>query len=168
MAITGSSASVDQSRRDNLLNSNLKNSTLGDGAKLDTQVSFSKGANFGFPTFTFEATGNKVAGITPEFLSKFTSAVNEYCENVKSSIDELSSVQEDKMKSAFKGTAVEGSITKFIESVKEVANNYLKALQESENQIAESVHNAYTQQDTDISSDLNKDAGSLVDAGPNV
>ena len=36
MAITGSSASVDQSRRDNLLNSNLKNSTLGDGAKLDT------------------------------------------------------------------------------------------------------------------------------------
>lgn len=161
MAITGTSATVDQSKRKDLLNSNLKNNTLGYGDKLNTSWNIStKGIRR-------EADGKNLAGITADFLPKFTSAVDEYCSEVKKSIDKLSSVQEDNMNNAFKGGAVGKAITDFIESVKQVANNYLTALQNSENQIAESVQNAYTQQDTDISSDLNKDASSLIDAGPN-
>lgn len=165
MAITGTSATVDQSKRKDLLNSNLKNNTLGYGDKLNTSWNIS--STMGFPVIRREADGKNLAGITADFLPKFTSAVDEYCSEVKKSIDKLSSVQEDNMNNAFKGGAVGKAITDFIESVKQVANNYLTALQNSENQIAESVQNAYTQQDTDISSDLNKDASSLIDAGPN-
>lgn len=167
MAVTMSGATVDQSTRKGLLNQNLTQSTLGSAEELNSSLKMDNSGSW-LPSFHLEASGNKVAGITANFLSDFTSSVDGYASDVRKSIDKLSSVQEDYMNNAFKGSEVGKAITKFIESVKQVANNYLNTLQEAENQIAKSVQAAYQQQDTDVSSDLNRDSSTLVDAGPKV
>lgn len=159
MAVTMSEASIDQSKRQGLLDQNLSRSTLGNSEELNT--------TFNLPTFRFEANGNNIAGITADFLPKFQSAVDEYETEVKNSIEKLNTTKEEYLQNAFKGSAIEGAITSFVDSIKQVANNYLTSLKNAEMQIAQSVQNVYQQQDTDISSNLNKDASTLVDAGPN-
>lgn len=164
MAVTMSEASIDQSKRQGLLDQNLSRSTLGSGEELNT--SFSWGTSE-IPMFHFEADGNHIAGITADFLPKFQAAVDEYEAEVKNSIEKLNTTKEEYLQNAFKGSAIEEAITSFVTSVKQVANNYLTSLKNAEMQIAQSVQNVYQQQDTDISSNLNKDASTLVDAGPN-
>ena len=69
---------------------------------------------------------------------------------------------------AFKGTKITNALSSFIESVKSVSISYLNALQEAENQIIETVYNAYQQQDTEVSGQINSDSSSVDSARVNL
>jgi hypothetical protein len=63
---------------------------------------------------------------------------------------------------AFQGEGVSAALQKFIAAVQQVANDYATRLKDAEQQIINSVHDVYTQQDTHLSGELGADSGSLV------
>ncbi|MBR6948697.1 MAG: hypothetical protein IKH54_00750 [Bacilli bacterium] len=159
MAITMSGAKVDSSNRDSLRTTSVDTGVLGNGvqANKDTSVMSFFNGNYGAET------GHNLAGVTAEFATKFSTAVDTYVKNVQSKLDKLESVDSG---GAFKGSNVATSLETFINSVKSVANSYLSSLQAAENQIAESVVQAYSTQDTDISGNLNRDSSTLEGSAP--
>lgn len=152
MAITMSNATIDDSARQAL------HSTQLDGGIMP-----------GFGDFAGGALGEvldpseSLAGITPSFATNVSSAIEDYCSNINGIIGKLEAVESS---SAFKGSAIEGSLVKFIESVKQVSLNWVTALKNAEQQIVQQVQKAYETQDTDISSNLNSDASTLESSNP--
>ena len=87
-----------------------------------------------------------------------------YCSNIKAKIDDLTKVE---VNQAFKGEAVERALNNFVESVKEVATNYITKLQNAEQSIIKGVQEAYEKQDIDLSSNLSNDGTSLTSSDSN-
>ena len=141
MAITMSGATVDSSNRDTLLNSVVDTGLLSGGAK-----------------GSFFSSSAKLAGVTPEFATAVSDAIDKYCEEVENTLNKLQTVETS---NAFKGSQVGGAITNFVEGVKSSAFDYLNKLREAEKQIVESVQKVYATQDTDISGNLNSDTSKL-------
>lgn len=148
MSISMSGATVDQSSREALLASTVDASSTGG------VIPNRKG---GFFTDVVD-TGATLAGITPEFAAQASSAIDEYCANVESKLNELNAVESG---SAFRGTALTGALNNFITGVKEVSINYLTKLKDAEQQIVNSVGTAYETQDADLAGNLNSDIGTI-------
>lgn len=165
MAINMSSATIDDSHRSELLSSNVDTS-LGGGVSANT-YSWREAASDGLGGSKRhgEASGADAAGITADFVSSFTSAMSEYKTSITSWIDQIEAVDSGV---AFKGSALQSALSSFILGVKSVATSYINALEAAENQIVQSVEKAYAQQDTDISGNLNTDAGNVESSAPTI
>ncbi len=150
MAITMSGATVDSSNRETLLNSEVDKNVLGN--KVNNP--------FSGPLLTsFVRSGTSgLAGVTSEFATAVSAAIDKYCQNIESILSKLEAIDS---KSAFKGSQIDGALANFVEGVKSSALSYLSKLKDAEQQIVESVQKAYATQDTDISSNLNSDTSSL-------
>lgn len=150
MAITMSGATVDSSNRETLLNSEVDKNVLGN--KVNTPF-------LGSALTSFVRSGTSgLAGVTSEFATAVSAAIDKYCQNIESILSKLESIDS---KSAFKGSQIDGALANFVEGVKSSALSYLNKLKAAEQQIVESVQKAYATQDTDISSNLNSDTSSL-------
>lgn len=152
MAITMSGATVQTGERDSLLASTIDGSVASGGATANTQGTglFGLGQQ--------EATGASLAGITADFAANVSNAIDNYCTNVNSKIAALQNVESNV---AFRGTGITAALTRFIESVKTVAESYTNKLKLAEQEITASVATAYATQDTDLSGNMNTDAGTL-------
>ena len=167
MGISMSDARIDSSKRDSMLNSKYDYNTLGEGTNFNQKEVVDKEGFFGLGRKTHtEATGVDVAGITPEFVENFKSTIQEYSEKVEEALGKLDKVTEVNMDSAIKGAGIKDAVIEFVQAVRTTATNYLNALHESENQIIESVHAAYQEQDADLSANLKSDASDILNAGP--
>lgn len=159
MGITMSDAHIDSSKRDSMLNSKYDFNTLGEGTE------FNQKEVVGRKTHN-EDTGVDVAGITPQFVASFKSTIQGYCKNVEDALKQLDKVTEVSMDSAIKGAGIKDAVVEFVQAVRSTATAYLNALHESENQIIDSVHAAYQEQDADLSANLRSDASDIINAGP--
>lgn len=155
MAITMSDATIDDSARQTLHSTEL------DGGIMPIPGVGNPIPGGGF--FDHLIPGESLAGITPSFATNVSSAIEDYCSNINGIIGKLEAVESS---SAFKGSAIEGSLVKFIESVKQVSLNWVTALKNAEQQIIQQVQKVYETQDTDISSNLNSDASTLESNNP--
>ena len=160
MAITQSGATVDTSVRDEFLQSSVDSSITNGGETAHTQTT---GDFLGIGGETSE-TGAGLGGVTANFVSEYTKAMDTYCREIKTKIDALTKVE---VNQAFKGEAVERALNKFVESVKEVATNYITKLQNAEQSIIKGVQEAYEKQDIDLSSNLSNDGTSLTSSDSN-
>jgi len=151
MAISMSSATVDQSERENLLSSNVDSSVTAGGATANTSGGF-----FGLGA---KESGASIAGITEDFAKNVKKEIDTYIEDINTEVESLSNPE---VNQAFKGAGVEGALKNFVNSVKQVAKDYTNRLKVAEQQIIDSVGAAYVTQDTDISGNLKSDSGSLV------
>ena len=150
MAITMSGATVDSSNRETLLNSEVDKNVLGN----DVNKPLTGMMLTGF----VRAGTSGLAGVTSEFATAVSAAIDKYCQNIESILSKLEAIDS---KSAFKGSQIDGALANFVEGVKSSALGYLSKLKAAEQQIVESVQKAYATQDTDISSNLNSDTSSL-------
>lgn len=164
MAINMSSATVDDSSRNKLLSSEVS-SDLGGGVdayeySLGDVVSGDAGiADIG------DNSGAKTAGITTDFVPRFTDAMANYKSSIQSAIDQIEAVDSG---NAFRGEGLKSALVSFINGIKTVATSYINALETAENQIISSVQKAYEQQDTDISGNLNSDAKNVEGSAASV
>ena len=161
MAINMSDVTIDQSDRQSLLGQSISGDGFG-GAVANSQT-----VRNGFLGLhrSQQATGATLAGVTPEFAQAFQTKSDEYCQRVYAEIAKLENVSTNE---AFRGTAVSQALSTFIDSVKSVATAYLRKLVAAENQIANSVAQAYSTQDADLSGQLTADSGSLESQGPRI
>lgn len=150
MAITMSGATADSSNREALLNSEVDKNVLGNKVNNPFAGSF-------LTSFVRSGTSG-LAGVTSEFATAVSAAIDKYCQNIESILSKLEAIDS---KSAFKGSQIDGALANFVEGVKSSALSYLSKLKAAEQQIVESVQKAYATQDTDISSNLNSDTSSL-------
>ena len=154
MAITMSGATVDSSNREALLNSEVDKDVLGNGmgflGNFVSDVDLSSGLT--------SLLTSGLAGVTSEFATAVSAAIDKYCQNIESVLSKLEAIDS---KSAFKGSQIGGALANFVEGVKSSALSYLSKLKAAEQQIVESVQKAYATQDTDISSNLASDTSKL-------
>lgn len=162
MAINMSGAKIDDSSRTSLLGSNIDTSSFG-GVEAN-QYSFSEYV-MNSSIKKGDTTGAALAGITAEFVSEFNRVMGEYKAKINATVEKIQAIQSN---GAFQGSAITTALTNFVEGIKSVAASYITALETAENQIAASVEAAYSQQDTDISADLNTDTGTLEGSAPTV
>ena len=148
MPITMSGATIDTSERDSLLSSTVDTSVVAGGATANTSGIL----------WAQEATGSNLAGITDTFAQNVCGKIDDYKTAISTALGELQNVESNE---AFKGSAISTALSKFVESVREVGNNYITKLSSAEAQIINSVQSAYSTQDTDLSGSLNADAGNL-------
>ena len=136
MAITMSGATVDSSNREALLNSEVDKNVLGN--KVNNP--------FAGPLLTsFVRSGTSgLAGVTSEFATAVSAAIDKYCQNIESILSKLEAIDS---KSAFKGSQIDGALANFVEGVKSSALSYLSKLKAAEQQIVESVQKAYQRAD---------------------
>lgn len=150
MAITMSGATVDSSNRETLLNSEVDKNVLGNDVNKPLT---------GMMLTGFVRSGTSgLAGVTSEFATAVSAAIDKYCQNIESILSKLEAIDS---KSAFKGSQIDGALANFVEGVKSSALGYLSKLKAAEQQIVESVQKAYATQDTDISSNLASDTSKL-------
>ena len=150
MAITMSGATVDSSNRETLLNSEVDKNVLGNDVNKPLT---------GMMLTGFVRSGTSgLAGVTSEFATAVSAAIDKYCQNIESILSKLEAIDS---KSAFKGSQIDGALANFVEGVKSSALSYLSKLKAAEQQIVESVQKAYATQDTDISSNLASDTSKL-------
>ena len=150
MAITMSGATVDSSNRETLLNSEVDKNVLGNDVNKPLT---------GMMLTGFVRSGTSgLAGVTSEFATAVSAAIDKYCQNIESILSKLEAIDS---KSAFKGSQIDGALANFVEGVKSSALSYLSKLKAAEQQIVESVQKAYATQDTDISCDLASDTSKL-------
>ena len=123
--------------------------------------SMALGAELAPETSWFSPVGADLAGVTDSLVTNYSKAVETYSANVREKINELSNPE---VNSAFKGSKVEESLQKFVESVKVVANSYLESLAAVQTAIAGAVAAAYEQQDIDLSGNLTTDQGTLEES----
>ena len=97
--------------------------------------------------------GNSKAGITDTFKMHLTRDINDYCNNIRSCLNNFDEIP---INIVFKGETIESQMKQFITSLKEVANNYINKLEKAEDQIIEGVYKAYVTQDSDLSSEIKK------------
>lgn len=152
MPITMSGATIDTSERDSLLTSTVDTSVVSGGASANT-----RGTGF-LGLGGQEATGAALAGVTADFAKNVSAAIDEYKTAVTTALGKLENVESNE---AFKGAGVTAALSRFVESVKKVGNDYIDRLSSAETQIINSVQAAYSTQDTDLSGSLNADAGNL-------
>ena len=107
MAITQSGATVDTSARDEFLQSSVDSSITNGGETAHTQTT---GDFLGIGGETSE-TGAGLGGVTANFVSEYTDAMDTYCSNIKAKIDDLTKVE---VNQAFKGEAVERALNNFV------------------------------------------------------
>ena len=150
MAITMSDATVNTSGREELLSSNVNGDITAGGATANKSGGF-----FGLGA---QETGVALAGITQEFSANVSGKIDEYIANVK---DTIAAIEQAESNEAFQGSQVSSALSKFVESIKNVANSYLDRLKEAENQIISSVSAAYAEQDSDLSTNMNSDSENL-------
>ncbi len=140
MAISMNGSVIDLAERESLKNSEVDLSITGNAGSTSMN-------------------GGVLVGVTAEFASKFTSAMDSYITDIKNKLAELD-LQASKS-NAFQGEGIQSAITNFITSVQEVATGYLDKLNLAEQNIIDSVQQTYTSQDTSISSDISGDASTL-------
>ena len=155
MAISMSGASVDDSLRQELIGKSVDSGFASNGVSANTEHT----GGFLFIGGEDVLTGASFAGISTDFEANITKAIDTYISDVNAKLDELESTASPS--DAFKGSAVEKSLSTFVESVKNIAKAYVTDLQNAENQIIASVHTAYYTQDTDLSTNLNSDSQSI-------
>lgn len=109
--------------------------------------------------------GTPLVGITASFATNVSRAIEEYCNNIKNKINEMQTIDST---GAFKGESVTTAIANFVTGVKEVVNAYISSLQNAEQEIINNVQNVYTQQDTNISGNLNTDSGKVTSQAPQI
>lgn len=153
MAINVSSAHMTDTQRQDLLGTNVDTSPFG-GVTANTQK---QGGFLGFGG-EYVPTGAELAGITGDFVQTFSAAIDTYCTDVETTLNELEAVATS---GAFQGSGVSKALSAFVTSVRDVAISYVTAVKHAENEIIESVKAAYAQQDTDLSGDLSSDTSTL-------
>ena len=147
MAVTMSEATVDDSQRKTLLNSNVDASITQGGATPNKSF-------FGLG----DTTGATLAGITSTFTEHLHTEISDYTNNINTILGKLESVESNV---AFQGEAIKKALSNFIISVKNVSINYTNKLRDSEKQIISEVARVYGQQDTDLSGNLGTDSSNL-------
>lgn len=155
MAITMSQAKIDNSARENLLNSSVDTSIFGGDRAQDSADALAQ------MTYIGEYGGGsnaKLAGVTEDFAKGVTEKIESYCANVEAILKNMESTDS---KIAFQGAGIENALSAFITGVKESAFSYLDKLKSAEQQIINSVQTAYATQDTDLSSNLASDTSKL-------
>ena len=151
MSISMSGATVDNSERDTLLANEIDGSVASGGVEANT----SGGWFFGLGG---EESGAKLAGVTASFATNVSGAIDDYISGVQGCIDNITSAD---YKVGFQGAGVGDALNTFIESVKTVATTYINQLKDAEQLIITSVGEAYADQDSDLSSNMSTDAGTL-------
>lgn len=155
MPITMSGATIETSERESLLSSEVDTSIVSGGVAANTHAT----GPFSFIGIgAQEATGAPLAGVTAEFASHVTTEIDNYKTAIQTELDKLTTVESN---GAFKGEAINTALSKFIDAVRETGTQYIERLSAAETQIINSVNAAYQTQDTDLSGNLNSDAGSL-------
>lgn len=145
MAITMSQATVDSSKRDELLAHSVSESVI-QGDYVDSSL-------------------ETAAGISSDFAESLSGAIDSYIADINQTLNKLDSLDAT---IGFKGTAVAGAIETFIENVKAVSLNYTTALQNAEVQIVNSVKTAYQTQDADLSGNLSTDSSTIANEKVNI
>lgn len=146
MAISMSSATVNTSERDELLQSNINGGVTGGGEQLNRTP------------FLHERTGAHLAGITKDFSANVSKAIDAYCDAIDTEVERLSSVDYQK---AFRGSGITKALDEFINSVKKTADSYIEKIKAAEKEIVSSVETAYQTQDSDLSGNLGSDGSTL-------
>lgn len=152
MAITMSQAKIDNSARENLLNSNVDTSVFGGDI---AQGRAEAAAMIPMPV---GGSSTKLAGVTEDFAKSVTEKIEDYCTNVEAILKNMESTDS---KIAFQGVGIERALSAFITGVKESAFSYLDKLRFAEKQIVYSVSKTYQIQDADLSSNLTSDTSKL-------
>lgn len=153
MAITMSQAKIDNSARENLLNSSVDTGVFGGNIAQGRAEAVAL-----MPVSVGGGTGAKLAGVTEDFAKGVTEKIEGYCANVEAILKKMESTDS---KIAFQGAGIENALSAFITGVKESAFSYLDKLKSAEQQIINSVQTAYATQDTDLSSNLASDTSKL-------
>lgn len=154
MAISMSGAQVDTSARDSLLGSSVNGSITNGTVQANTQTVWDSPI-----TNHSEATGASLAGVTASFATNVCSEIDSYIQSIQDHINAMVAAQSNV---AFQGEGVSAALQKFISAVQQVANDYANRLKGAEQQIINSVHDVYSQQDAHLSGELGADSGSLV------
>lgn len=153
MAITMSQAKIDNSAREDLLNSNVDTTVFGGNRAQDRAEAVAL-----MPVSVGGGTGAKLAGVTEDFAKGVTEKIEDYCTNVEAILKNMESTDS---KMAFQGAGIERALSAFITGVKESAFSYLDKLRFAEKQIVYSVSKTYQIQDADLSSNLTSDTSKL-------
>jgi hypothetical protein len=148
-----SSATVNTEERDSLLSNEVDVGITSGGVSPNPSQDF-----FGIAGLFGATSGAKLAGVTEKFAGDFATKFTAYKAAIDKILDDLGNAESD---GAFKGTAIGGALTKFVNSVREVAKSYLAKYETAENQIINSVAKAYEKQDKDLSENLGTDSDSL-------
>lgn len=154
MAITMSQAKIDNSARENLLNSSVDTGIFGGNIAQDSADAIAQMTYIG----EYGGSNTKLAGVTEDFAKGVTEKIESYCANVEAILKNMESTDS---KIAFQGAGIENALSAFITGVKESAFSYLDKLKSAEQQIINSVQTAYATQDTDLSSNLASDTSKL-------
>ena len=149
MPISMSDAKLDHDTRDTLLSSNIT---------APTTASYTANTTYGGGSTTPGIVGADLAGITPQFVSATTQALETYATSILTALSQLEAVNSS---AAFQGTGVTTALSNFVTGVKEVANSYVEGLRAAEVQIMNSVHTVYSTQDQDLSGQMGTDTSSL-------
>lgn len=160
MAISGGSYKIDndlqQSFKTNMDSQNSTvSSVIGGYSSSNSSVSVANG----YGVRDASQNSHDMVGITPEMLSRITTAIDNYVSNLNSTLDNMPSAVD--YTQAFKGEGITKAVENFVTSVKEICKSYLTRLKEAEQQIIESVHSQYSASDEDISGQLNSDASNI-------
>ena len=164
MAISGGSYRVEDDKA-NALSNDMKNrnetinSTIGSYNSSNYEKNTFLGIDWLSADTDNSQNSNDFVGITPEMLSKITTAIDTYSSNLTGILDEMPDAVYYTM--AFRGTSIEAAVKNFVSTVKEVCKSYLQNLKEAENQIIESVNKQYAASDEDISGQLNSDSSAI-------
>lgn len=158
MAVTMSETTASRDSEIRLRNTTVDTSVVSGGA---TSTMVVGGGGMG-ATVT---AGVPLVGITASFATNVCRAIEEYSTNIQNRINEMESIDST---GAFRGEAVTAAIANFITGVREVANAYIVSLQRAEQEITNNVHNVFSQQDTNISGNLNTDSNTLTSEMPHL
>ena len=153
MPITMSEANVDGALQaaDNFNNTNVDYDATG-GATLNTTRTGFLGLG------GTEATGAPLAGITPEFVAAYKTALDAYQGEVDAKVDQMTNPD---VNQAFKGTGVQTALNNFVEGVKAVAKAYDLVLTDVQRQMADEVKATYGSQDDNLGGQLGNDTSRL-------
>lgn len=161
MAISGGDRRIDDDLRQSF-SSDLtnRNDTISSTVGSYSSSNVKEGSwFFGIGAEDNSQNANDFVGITPEMLSKITTSIDDYTNNLVSALDKMPDAVN--YGQGFKGTGIEAAIKGFVTSVKEVCKEYLQSLKAAENQIIESVEKQYTLSDEDIAGQLHTDTSAI-------
>lgn len=159
MAISMSGDVVETGKRDALLGSSVNGSVTSGGVTANTQSNFNILNPSTWGSGDDPASGAKLAGVTSTFATNVCSAIDTYIQSVTAHINAM---EEANSAVAFQGSGVSDALKTFINSVKQVANDYADRLKGAEQEIINSVQDVYTKQDTHLSGELGADSTTLT------
>lgn len=162
MAISGGTYTVNNGLQQTFKsNMDTQNSTVSSVIGNYSSSNKSDGGWFGIGAYDNSINSHDTVGITPEMLTKITSAIDEYVNNLNATLDAMPTAVD--YTQAFKGQGITKAVENFVTTVKDVCKSYIYSLQNVEQQIIKSVEMNYNDSDSDLSGQLNTDSTNISD-----